>query len=649
VKSLVRLKAAIALLGPLSIIAALAAGPIGCGSGGSDGGATPTPTMGFVEIGFVDSPSSDFQQILLNVVSVRVNPSNNPMVSFIDSRWVTIPAPEAFGASAELQIDLNSVQDNVQIFGIHRIPTQTYHQVEVILDANHPGMVVPNCPKAGATNEGCLTYPFQLPKTATGLRFSTSLHVTKRGLSPLGIDFSPGTITAPPSFGGSYTLAPVLSAASFTALMGTVAGSVSGAGGGTEVAAEQSGTGSVIARTRLESDGSFTLELPAASSTASTSYDLFVSGDNVTYAAVSGLPVTRGGSASPDFSVGSASIGRIGGKIVDAATSAPIQGATLSLLVKPQNNPGADCKTTPSDCVIVATANTDDNGHYPLPGTVFAPPRFAQVPFGTYTLEVNAAGYDTVLATAPVTALGTSAICGAPNTSNTNCSFSLTSNIIKGTVSLDQPAAAGSEVQVLVAAETSGTNQLQNVTAATVPGNKDQADFAINVPTSITNFDLFATAQDFFNGVPSPFPGHTIEVHGGISVTGGPGAEVDCDGAQPCLGPLTCAGHASLSGMVGGTFDSGTTVRLSKDNVQLMESTVGPASTNNAGQFSFCAPPDIYTLTRYQNGSSDPSSTPTTVMLATPEPTSSPCPGICSLPDGECPSICNNTPLQNPL
>src|SRR6266851_8448945 len=53
----------------------------GCGSGGGGGGgggAPPAPVAaGSVEIALADSPSSSFQQIVLNVVSVRFNPSTN--------------------------------------------------------------------------------------------------------------------------------------------------------------------------------------------------------------------------------------------------------------------------------------------------------------------------------------------------------------------------------------------------------------------------------------------------------------------------------------------------------------------------------------------------------------------------------------------
>jgi len=89
--------------------------------------------------------------------------------------------------------------------------------------------------------------------------------------------------------------------------------------------------------------------------------------------------------------------------------------------------------------------------------------------------------------------------------------------------------------------------------------------------------------------------------------------------------------------------DGGTTVRLSKNNVQLMESQIVPEGSLNAKQFSFCAPPDNYTVQRYEGGLPAPGSTPVPETIATPVATSSPCP-ICSGMDRKtCPGFCTNT------
>ncbi len=313
----------------------------------------------------------------------------------------------------------------------------------------------------------------------------------------------------------------------------------------------------------------------------------------------------------------------------------PIQAATLDLLVPPLGTHGIDCVNTPSECIVVATANTDDNGNFPLPGIISPPAPFNIVPLGTYALLVTASGYDPVTATAPVNGVAASAICGSPNISTTNCSFALTSSAIGGNVSIDVPPAAGTNVQVLVTAEDGGTNKLENVTMVTIPAGATSAHYLLLVPSAPSSFDLFAAAQDFYNGAPSRFPGHTIQVLSGVR-----------GGDSNDFAALSCVGHASLTGSVAVTPDSGTTVRLSKDDVQLMESQVGPNMTPNGGLFSFCAPPDTYTLQRYENGA--PQATATTVTLAAPSPTSTPCPSICGSASS-CPGVCSNTALDRPL
>ena len=398
--------------------------------------------------------------------------------------------------------------------------------------------------------------------------------------------------------------------------------------------AEVHGTGNPIAAVPVKSDGTYLLELPAQD--VGTSYDIFARGDGVEYSAASGITVTRGARITQNFTVASATTGIIAGKIKDARTGQGISGAAVDLLVPPAGR-SVECKSNPSKCVIVATGTSDDQGNYPLAGNLSHPAFFSEIPLGTYTLMVTAAGYNPAVAIAPVNTAATVAICGPPGANTHDCSFNLMSNTISGSVSIDPGPQPGTDVQVLVMAEDTGTNNLENVTMTTIPGGATSAPFTLNLPTSVASFDLFASAQDFYNGRPSPFPGHTIEVLS--NVLGG--------ATSQDFKPLQCAGHGSLTGQVAVAPDSGTTVVLSKNSVQLMESGVGQSPSSNTGQFSFCAPPDTYAIQRYEGGA--PASSPTAVTVASPARISSPCPGICSFADGECAGICNNTPIDNPL
>jgi hypothetical protein len=628
--------AAVALLAPLTLILALALFPSGCGGGGGSS-ATPNPTQGLIEVALTGSPSSGFQAILLNVVSVRINPSRDANVSELDPNWRNIGLSPGAGGAGELQVNLNLAQNQVQVFGVHSVAAQEYRQAELVLDPNLPGQIVPSCGKAPTANEGCLSYPFVLRGVGSLRAKSIDLMVPHKALAPLVLSFDPGQITPPAGPGGTYVIEPSISAVNTGQFLGEILGKVAGVPSqGADVRAQLAGTNTVIAIAPVRR-GSYDLELPAQSS--GTAYDLAVSGNGVSYAAAAAISVAPGQHLSQNFKVGSSKTGIISGRITDPRSGKGIAGATLNLLISPGGK-RIKCDQMPAECVIAATANSDETGHYPLPGTFFSVPQFDRVPIGTYALQVTAAGYDDVLTTAAVSTSQGQAKC-ASSASSTDCSFKLKSTTITGAVSIDVPPAAGADVQVLVVAEDTGTNKLENLTMTTIPSGATSAAFTLVVPDKVPAFDLFASAQDFFNGRTSPFPGHTISVLSGIA-GGATGVN---------LPTLSCVGHASLTGGIAVAADPGTTVRLSKtdgnnNSVQLMESQVVLSGTD-AGQFSFCAPPDTYTIQRYKSGA--PMSLPTSVTLAAPAPTSTQCPRICGFANGSCPGVCSDTPLINPL
>ena len=97
-KQLSSQRVAVTLLGPVLLIFALL-----FLSGSPPRAATGTSTKGTVEVGFTSTislPNSGqlFQRILLNVVSVRVNPATAVTVAEDDPRWEVVPAPAGVGA-----------------------------------------------------------------------------------------------------------------------------------------------------------------------------------------------------------------------------------------------------------------------------------------------------------------------------------------------------------------------------------------------------------------------------------------------------------------------------------------------------------------------------------------------------------------------
>ena len=113
---------------------------------------------------------------------------------------------------------------------------------------------------------------------------------------------------------------------------------------------------------------------------------------------------------------------------------------------------------------------------------------------------------------------------------------------------------------------------------------------------------------------------------------------------------MDCVGHSSVTGTVLNP-DSGTTVAVSKNGVRLLQAAVGPATPapSVGNTYSFCAPPDTYTIQRLEKGV--PAGTPTAVtLMPTPMPTSSPCPSTCfgQSANNTCPGLCVNV-VQSPL
>lgn len=586
------------------------------------------PTMGAVEIGFVDSPSQAYQQMVLNVAAVRINPSTDPNVAETDPNWVTITAPPGAGAAGELALDLNAIQNNAKVFNTVQVPAQTYYQVELILDPNTPGTIIPSCPKSGGPLEGCIPYNVTVsPSTSPRFNMSAGIQVTANGLTPLVLDISPGPVTAATAPGGTYQLGKLTIAAASSSVLGNLTGTVTASSGSVSdtqtISAELTSTNQVVASTILNPTSStkagFNLQVPAAVGTSGTTYDLFVSGGNDTFDVAKAVTVTRGNTTTQDFSVKSASTNEISGTVTDDSSGNPISGATVNLLQAPSS--GASCSTSPIDCVVVASVATDDQGNY----------TFLAVPLGDYTLQIENTGTDQLLSDL---SLGS----GTPSCSGSNpsatCDFRLTSTTISGTVSI-QPAPTSDKL-VTIVAEQSGTNTLEGLEMVTVPAGFTSLPFTIQVPTSVASFDLIASSQDTYLGIPTQYTGHSLGVAAGVSPS-----------TSPTLA-LTCGGHGSLFGTATSS-DAGTRIMLSKPDpnqnlVELMES-----STSPAGEFSFCAPPGGYQLQRLEvsqvgpTSTASPVGTPEVVNVPTPAPTSSPCPSTCQNADGSCPGVCGAT------
>lgn len=672
-----------------------------------------------VEVGFVGVPPPNFQNVLLNVQSVRLNSKASAGPG--NGKWQSIPVPPGIGnagQSADMQIDLNTSQNVPQLFNTANVQNNTYQIAELRLDPNNPGSLIPDCPNsatlgsANNTADGCINYPIQL---ATNTNVITVTNTGSGGLiapangilTQLILQVSMVINSAPTVPGGPYTVTVTLASPPTNPLeMGKVTGSVNvktgSSGTSTKVrklavTAEAIGTNTPIATAPVISTGCpnqekecYTLILPAAGGPAApgfgTLYDLAVAGGTDTYAADRLLPLYPGQSISDNFTVtGSQTLGNITGTISDnCVKNKAIVGATLQLLIPPDSitSPSPTfCIDSPDQCVAVASANTDNAGNFPLPGTITIPPEFASVPpapksnvNGAYAMEISAPGYDPLIVQAKPGSSKNGGTCSTDGTTFTACNLALNTGYITGTIPITPPN-PGQTTQVQVFAEDTGTNNIESVLPmpVTIRSSDRSVSFTLNVPPSVPTFDLFATTIDLYQGVTDPYQGHTIAVKSdvtGPTAPTGPGGCSTATATFPDDQKIDCVGHGSVTGSVANA-NLGTSVVLSKGNVAITNILVQNQLPNStpSNNYSFCAPADIYQVQRLQLPTPDPIVTPTAmpspsldgpavpVTIPTPlsaggaSPTPTPainCPTTCSNPDGTCPGICNNVIVPIP-
>jgi len=716
----------LALIVPLLAVLGLVLAD-GCGGGGSSSGtasaARPPVGNGYVAVGFntANLNASGYKNVFLNVVEIRMNPSTNPDVSEFSPYWVTITAPQAtgiqppngfintgtgfggllYGSSsnaligqgrAEMQIDMNALQNTSELFNVAQVTPNTYYQFEVFLDPLQPGNVIPTC--SGALGEGCVNYPavldsslqtkflkFSLPASGSGFQ------VAKQQLSPL--IFAMNIAVGPPPLGstGPVTITPAINSLIQTgsnnvfpagALAGTITGTVEyPAGKGTfdsslravNITAELAGTNQIIESVPLpascnkKSTCGFALFLPATS--VGTAYDIYASGKGSSFAVDSNVVLVASQSVvAPTLQIEQRTPSSFSGRVVDqCGAGVGIPAATLQLLVPDPAISSADCGTSPAGCVSVATASSDEAGYFPMPGNGFNRSPFSQLPFepneSNYGLSVKAAGFDSFLA--EIVPAQTNYKCPSPATNvNKVCTISLPHGTLTGHVAVAIPPNASPtlpQVNVLVAAEDHGTNHIENVQMVTVPPGSTastQIPFSMNVPlsSSVGSFDVFATAQDVFNGVPQVTTGHTYGVAANIqnvtdSCTSSPTA------ISPPQDPLTieCVGHGSLYGPQSVTnVGTDTSLVLSKQDqtngeyVDVQTIGVAPPPSSTSATYAICAPPDAYELTAFDSGvAGSPVPAVVSTPVPAPSPTPSPCPQVCDSGQGSACLICSQT------
>jgi len=687
-------RAAIALLAPILLLLVATLAPTGTGH--SQTSSQVTGPAGVIVIALTGTPPSPsppntpgFQSLSFNVLAVKLNPSTDPNIfqNQGDPNWTTIPvspgvglnntgtvdvftqlatlfnlnssfglnsyAPNPAGAGtgpSELQVDINQIQTVPQLFNSYLVPANTYHAIELVLDGSNAGTVVPTCLETPQSMlEGCIASQISLTDPSQYLTTSSNagVSVPLNGLATLVINITPVTsgvqsfAGAPGFSGGLYQFSPSISLPP-TAV--NYLGLVTGPGyGATRVAAQLAGTGQVVETTTL---GGGLYQLPLPASVNGTLYDLVGSGPGFAYSFAHNVLVKRNQVQTVQLGAAAAGQVALSGKVTDGCSGMPLQGATLEI-VAPTPGSGADCTQvpTPSACVVLTSANTDDTGTYPMSPSNFVVQGFNSVPNGSYTMVVSDAGYDTVASSLSVSG-------GAACSAGTGglCNFALGRSQIQGLVTISPPVSSPRALNVLVTAEDHGTHNIENVALATVPIGSSAAPFTMFVPeaSSVSSLDLYATVSDYFNGLPEKSSGHTIAVVSAFA----PAARCGTAGVHPILS-MQCAGHGSIMGSTA-TFDDGTSIVLSKNGVQLMSTGVGPTGGTVPGQFSICAPADPapYQLQRFEANppaaQPSPVGTPVPELMTPPLQVAQPCNSICGTGSGQCLVCVNNNNVKVP-
>ncbi len=614
---------------------------------------------------------------------MKLNPSTDPYIfqNQGDPNWTTIPVapgvglnnlgtvnvftqlatlfnlnttgPNPAGAGvgvSELQVDINHIQSVPTLFNSYLVPANTYHAIELVLDGSNAGTVIPTClENPQSLLEGCIASQISLvnPQQYLTTMSFAGVSVPLNGLTAMVINITPVTpgvqgFPGRPTFsGGLYQFSPSITLApTIPNYLGLVTGAAFGA---SRVAAELSNTGDVV-ETTTTGGGQYQLLLPA--SAQGTLYDLVASGPGFAYAFAHNVLAQPSKVTSVQLDAAPAGQIALTGKVTDACSGMALQGATLQI-VAPAKGSGADCTQvpTPSGCVVLASANTDDTGTYPLPGSNFVVQNFTQVPNGSYTMVVTDAGYDTVATSMSVSG---GAVCSAGTGSS--CNFALGRSTIEGLVTISPPVPSPRALNVLVTAEDHGTHSIENVALATVPVGSNTAPFTMFVPeqSSVASLDLYATVSDYFNGLPEKASGHTIAVLSAFV----PASRCGTAATHPILS-MQCAGHGSIMGSTA-TFDDGTSIVLSKDGVQLMSTGVGAKFGPVPGQFSLCAPADpaSYELQRFEASppAAEPSpvGTPVPELMTPPLQVAQPCNSICGTGSAQCLVCVNNNGVTVP-
>lgn len=254
----------------------IAAGLAACGGGGGDG----TPQQGALKLAMTDAPACGYDHVYVTVTKIRVHQSATAGTG--DAGWSELAIPPQ-------RIDLLGLTNGVlQELGTLPLPAGNYQQIRLVL-ADNPSNPTPAHPLAnalmlsGSTNEVALNTP---SGQQSGFKLKANFNVADGQVADMVLDFDACKSIVKAGNSGNYNLKPVV--AVIKRLTTEIVGYVDPALASSVVVSTRDPDNNLRATVPNATTGKFVLAyLPE-----NTNYTVVVAGQNLTTAAVTGVPVS---------------------------------------------------------------------------------------------------------------------------------------------------------------------------------------------------------------------------------------------------------------------------------------------------------------------------------------------------------------------
>ncbi|WP_404301456.1 DUF4382 domain-containing protein [Alicycliphilus denitrificans] len=255
----------------------IAAGLAACGGGGGGDNASQ---QGSLKLAMTDAPACGYDHVYVTVTKIRVHQSASADSG--DAGWSELLIPPR-------RIDLFGLTNGVlQELGTLPLPAGNYQQIRLVL-ADNPSKPTPANPLAnalvplGSTNEIALTTP---SGQQSGFKLKANFNVTGGQVADMVLDFDACKSIVKAGNSGNYNLKPVV--AVIKRLTTEIVGYVDPALASSVVVSTRDPDNNLRATVPNATTGKFVLAyLPEH-----TNYTVVVAGQNLTTAAVTGVPVS---------------------------------------------------------------------------------------------------------------------------------------------------------------------------------------------------------------------------------------------------------------------------------------------------------------------------------------------------------------------